>query len=60
MTVIQQLRLRSELYRVRKSLLALPHVTASLSQRLRLTQQANQIHAELNAGTVHTTKEERP
>lgn len=60
MTSIHHLRLRSELYRVRKSLLALPRVTASLAQRLRLIQQANQIHAELNAGTVHDTNEGRP
>jgi len=56
----QLLALRSKLYQARKSLLALPRVPASLPQRLRLIQQANQIHAELSAGTVHTTNEERP
>lgn len=54
-----RLQLRVELCRVQKRLLALSRVPASLPQRLRLIQQANQIHAELKAGTVHTTNEER-
>ena len=50
---LDQLQASAELVRVRRRLLALPRTPAAITQRLHLVQQANQILAELKAGTDH-------